>query len=64
MRLRGVTEDDHAILLSDLDAFAGGAETGSAPDRLDRLPELIWRHLSDYLLEKFNSRLLAAGLLP
>ena len=41
-RLGGIAKSYHIIALGDLDAFARSAEAGFAPDRLDRLPNLVW----------------------
>ena len=41
VRLRGVAEDDHAVLLGDLDAFPGGAEAGPAPGGLHSSSSLV-----------------------
>jgi len=42
MRLRRVTDDNHAFSLGDLDALGRTAEAGSTKGRLRILPDLVW----------------------
>src|SRR5262249_33403383 len=51
-RLGGVAEGNRSITLDDLNAFCVAAEAGSAPGRLDRLPNLFWWHGFGYFLER------------